>query len=70
MSNSDDWEEIGSDGKQFATFKLIEQNGDKAIINAVDRDFYLTIDSNSVKWGPTKEEATKNSLYNGKWVDN
>ena len=62
------WEEI-QNGKTFATFDFVEQINDKVILFAADRDFYLTLDSNAVKWGPTREKADFNQINNGKWVN-
>ena len=62
------WKETDK-GKIFATFDFVEQINDKLIIFAADRDFYLTIDSTSVKWGPTRDKADLNHLYDGKWLN-
>jgi hypothetical protein len=62
------WKETDK-GKIFATFDFVEQINDKVVIFAADRNFYLTIDSTSVKWGPTRENANLNHLCDGKWLN-
>ena len=67
MSNST-WSEI-VDGITVFSFDLVKQNNDTVVIFASDRDFYLTINSNSVRWGPTVDLASQNLIYNGKWLN-
>jgi hypothetical protein len=61
------WEEI-KNGKKIATFDLIEQINDKVILFAADTNLYFTLDSNTVKSGPTREKANLNQIHKGKWL--
>lgn len=49
-------------------FDFVERNGDKVVLFAADRDFYLKIDSSSVRFGPTRDKAGENLLCEGKWL--
>ena len=55
--------------KNIYSYDLIEQNGSKVVLFNSDRNIYLTLDSNSVKWGPTLEQASINHLYDGQWLN-
>ena len=57
------------DGRRAFKFDFVERNGDKVVLFAADRDFYLKIDSSSVRFGQTKDKADENLLYEGKWLN-
>ncbi len=61
------WKEIRN-GNVFATFKFLEEIDDKVILFAPDKNSFLTIDSESVKFGPSREKAVMNHYYDGKWI--
>ena len=49
------------------TFKLTSQTGDKVVLFASDRNFYVQLDSTSAKWGSSLS-AIVNKFNDGKWV--
>ena len=61
------WKEIRN-GNVFATYKFLEEIDDKVILFAPDKNLYLTIDSTSVKFGPSRDKAVMNHLCDGKWI--
>ena len=61
------WKETRN-GNVFATYSFVEQIDDKVILFASDKSLYFTIDSKSVTFGPTREKAKMNHLYDGKWI--
>ena len=55
-------------GKNAFFFKLVEQDGDTVIIHDPSRNIYVSLDSNSFKWGSSKDNIV-NLLGNGSWVN-
>ena len=62
------WKETRN-GNVFATYSFVEQIDDKVILFASDKSLYFTINSNNVKFGPSREKAEMNHLCDGKWIE-
>ena len=56
-------------GNVFGTYSFVEQIDDKVILFASDKNMFLTIDSKSVRFGPTREKAELNHFCDGKWIE-
>ncbi len=63
-----EWKETRN-GNAFATYSFVEQYDDKVILLASEKNLFYTIDSKSVKFGPTREKAEMNHLSDGEWIE-
>ena len=64
--DSSTWIETSNGITEF-TFEYTSQTGDKVVLFASDRNFYVQLDSTSAKWGNSIGTIT-NTFNAGKWI--
>jgi len=61
-----DWVEISND-KVIHNFKFFEESGGVVILLDPSRNLYVSLNSNTAKWGSSKNNIP-NVLFNGNWA--